>query len=289
MNDKRFNRTLFGILLVVILTSNFIPFSDLNLGQQIGKYISTPLYAEIRANDIYDYVNPVDYLPVSTNAREEDAPEFNCNKLLETCSDQTEDQTDVPATGSDEISDRYFEQGPSTNVSMTPPSAFNLSQPELTETNETGISQDNLQVYENPIYGVKISYPVEWTQTESQTNRYSVLTFSAPEAIQEKFLIRINNDPTEMSLEEYTNNVNESMKNNSNYQLTGSNSTVLATNPASSVTGILKEGEKDFEVLDVWTIKNGKVYRIVFYSDPDNADSFQPSIQKILESFSITN
>jgi methylglyoxal synthase len=106
---------------------------------------------------------------------------------------------------------------------------------------------------------------------------------------EEKFLIRINNEPTEMSLEEYTKNVNESIQSNSNFQLTGSNSTVLANNPASSVTGILKEGGgKDLQVFDEWTIKDGKVYRIVFYSDPSKADSFEPIVQKILESFSIT-
>ena len=107
-------------------------------------------------------------------------------------------------------------------------------------------------------------------------------------SVQEKFLLRINNEPTNMTLDEYTKNINESVQNNSNFQITNTNSTVLANNPASSVTGILKEGDKNLQVFDEWTIKDGKVYRIVFYSDPGKADSFEPLIQKILESFSIT-
>jgi PsbP-like protein len=292
MNEKILKPTLFGILIIVILTSNFIPFSaDVYLRQLIGKYLSTPLFAEQSwTNNINDEMNPDNYVSVSTEDEDEDGPEFDCNKLLDICPDQTDDQTNVPATESDEISERYLEQGPSTNVSVTPPAAFNLSQPESTET---GSAQDNLQVYENPTLGVKISYPMEWNQVENQTNRYSVLTFTSPQensqgTSQEKFLIRINNEPTDMSLDEYTDNINESMQKNSNFQVTGSNSTTLSNNPASSVTGILKEGDKNLQVLDEWTIKDGKVYRIVFYSDPDNADSFQPAVQKILESFSIT-
>jgi hypothetical protein len=119
------------------------------------------------------------------------------------------------------------------------------------------------------------------------------VTFVSPQqngegSSQEKFLLRINNEPTDMTLDEYTKNINESVQNNSNFQVTNSNSTVLGNNPASSVTGILKEGDKDLQVLDQWTIKNGKVYRIVFYSDPEKADSFEPLVQKILESFTIT-
>lgn len=134
---------------------------------------------------------------------------------------------------------------------------------------------------------------MDWNQVDDQTNRYSVVTFTSPQGpsqgtTQEKFLLRINNEPTDMSLDDYTNNVNESMQNNSNFQVTGSNSTILANNPASSVSGTLKEGGKDLQVLDEWTIKDGKVYRIVFYSDPSREDSFHPLVQSILESFSIT-
>jgi hypothetical protein len=231
---------------------------------------------------------------ISTESEDNDDTEFNCSKILETCEPTGQTNTSgVDNKESDEISQKYFEQDRSTSTPVTPPT-LNLSETQLTEKNVTGIPQDNLQIYENPTLGVKIQYPMEWVQVENQTNRYSVLTFSSPQennqgTIQEKFLIRINNEPTDMSLDEYTNNVNESIQNNNNFQVTGSNSTVLSNNPASSVTGILKEGENNLQVLDEWTIKDGKVYRIVFYSDPDKADSFEPAIQKILESFSIIN
>jgi PsbP-like protein len=294
LNEKNLNQCLLGISIIFILSGLLISFSS---DAYIEQLILTPVFADQNwPQKIYDSTNPGNYMYISTESEDNDT-EFNCSKILETCepTGQTNtSDTEVDNKESDEISQKYFEQDRSTSTPVTPPtSTLNLSETQLTEKNVTGIPQDNLQIYENPTLGVKIQYPMEWNQVENQTNRYSVLTFSSPQensqgTIQEKFLIRINNEPTDMSLDEYTNNVNESMQNNSNFQVTGSNSTVLANNPASSVTGILKEGGNDLQVLDQWTIKGGKVYRIVFYSDPGKADSFEPLVQKILESFSLT-
>jgi hypothetical protein len=270
----------------------------------IGEYLFTPVFADQSwAQNIYDSTNPDDYMYVSTEPDDKDDTEFNCSKILETCepTDQTNtSDTKVENKESDEIAKKYFEQDRSTTP-VTPPTtpvvppttALNVSEPGLTEMNETVTTEADFQPYENPTLGVKVSYPTQWNQTENQTNRYSIVTFVSPEqngeaSVQEKFLLRINNEPTNMTLDEYTKNINESVQNNSNFQITNTNSTVLANNPASSVTGILKEGDKNLQVFDEWTIKDGKVYRIVFYSDPGKADSFEPLIQKILESFSIT-
>ena len=307
MNEKSLNQILFGMLVIFILASSFIPFSgDVYFKKLISEYLFTAVFADQSlTHKIYDNQNPDNYVPVSTEDDDKDDTENICNKLLETCelpNQTTSTDTGVDNGKSDDISEKYFEQDrstpvtpPTSPVTPSPPTSLNLSESQLTPSpnNETGSPQDNLQLYENPTLGAKISYPMDWNQVENQTNRFSVVTFTSPEQTtqdmsQEKFLIRINNEPTDMSLDEYSANVNESMQNNSNFQVTGSNSTVLANSPAASVTGILKEGNKDLQVLDEWTIKDGKVYRIVFYSDPSKADSFQPLVQNILESFSIT-
>lgn len=312
------NQTLLGMFMIFILSGYFIPFSgDASIKQLAGEFLFAPLYADQSwTHKINDSTNPDNFILVSTESDDNDDTEFICNKLLETC--DLPNQTSTPGTGvdkkeSDEISEKYFEQDgttekyfeqdrsnttnpltPPPTIPLTPPpTALNLSEPVLTATNETGSPQDNLQLYENPTLGVKILYPMEWNQIENQTNRYSVLTFLSPQAdnagtVQEKFLIRINNEPTDMSLDDYTKNVNESIQSNSNFKVISSNSTVLGNNSASSVTGTLKEGDKDLQVLDEWTVKDGIVYRIVFYSDPGKADSFEPVVPKILESFSIT-
>jgi len=293
------------VSIVFILSGLLISFSsDAYIEQLIGEYLFTPVFADQSwAQKIYDSTNPDDYMYVSTEPDDKDDTEFNCSKILETCepTDQTNtSDTKVENKESDEIAKKYFEQDRSTTP-VTPPTtpvvppttALNVSEPGLTEMNETVTTEADFQPYENPTLGVKVSYPTQWNQTENQTNRYSIVTFVSPEqngeaSVQEKFLLRINNEPTNMTLDEYTKNINESVQNNSNFQVTNTNSTVLANNPASSVTGILKEGDKNLQVFDEWTIKDGKVYRIVFYSDPGKADSFEPLIQKILESFSIT-
>ena len=305
MNEKNLNQCLLGVSIVFILSGLLISFSsDAYIEQLIGEYLFTPVFADQSwAQKIYDSTNPDDYMYVSTEPDDKDDTEFNCSKILETCepTDQTNtSDTKVENKESDEIAKKYFEQDRSTTP-VTPPTtpvvppttALNVSKPGLTEMNETVTTEADFQPFENPTLGVKVSYPTQWNQTENQTNRYSIVTFVSPQqngddSVQEKFLLRINNEPTNMTLDEYTKNINESVQNNSNFQITNTNSTVLANNPASSVTGILKEGDKNLQVFDEWTIKDGKVYRIVFYSDPGKADSFEPLIQKILESFSIT-
>jgi len=294
-----------GVSIIFVLSGLLISFSnDAYIEQLIGEYLFTPVFADQSwAQKIYDSTNPDKYVYVSTEPDDQDDTEFNCSKILETCepTDQTNTSgTEVDNKESDEIAQKYLEQDRSTTpvtpptTPVTPPTtALNVSEPGFAEMNETITTEADFQPYENPTLGVKLSYPTQWNQTEDQTNRYSVVTFVSPQLnfeglYQEKFLLRINNEPTNMTLDEYTKNINESVQNNSNFQVTNTNSTVLGNNPASSVTGILKEGDKNLQVLDVWTIKDGKVYRIVFYSDPGKADSFEPQIQKILESFSIT-
>jgi len=305
LNEKNLNQCLLGVSIVFILSGLLISFSsDAYIEQLIGEYLFTPVFADQSwAQKIYDSTNPDSYMYVSTEPDDKDDTEFNCSKILETCepTDQTNtSDTKVENKESDEIAKKYFEQDRSTTP-VTPPTtpvvppttALNVSKPGLTEMNETVTTEADFQPFENPTLGVKVSYPTQWNQTENQTNRYSIVTFVSPQqngddSVQEKFLLRINNEPTNMTLDEYTKNINESVQNNSNFQVTNTNSTVLANNPASSVTGILKEGDKNLKVLDEWTINDGKVYRIVFYSDPGRPDSFEPLIQKILESFSIT-
>lgn len=66
-----------------------------------------------------------------------------------------------------------------------------------------------------------------------------------------------------MSLDEYTKNLNKSVQKNGDFKVTSTDSTELSNNPASSVTGKLKEGNNELQVLDEWTIKDGIVYETI--------------------------
>jgi hypothetical protein len=285
------------MLVIFILTIHFISSpADVYLKQLSQKYLVGPIFADQGWSKNSYYSSSTGYMLISTEQDEKDDTEDICNKLLETC--KPTNQTNIPATNadnkeSDKVAEKYFEDGANTPKEVIAPSSgLNVSEPALIEKNETASTQD-LQVYENPTLGVKILYPMGWDNTENQTNRYTLVSFISHQqtgegTVQEKFLLRVNNELTDMSLDDYTKRVNENMQKNGDFQVTGTNSTELANNPASSVTGILKEGDKHLKVLDEWTINNGKVYRIVFYSDPEKNDSFQPLVQKILDSFSIT-
>src|SRR5688500_14866907 len=100
MNEGSFKRTIFGTIVIVILTSNFLLFSaDVSLGQLIVMYLFIPVSADESWDfNIHGVTNPGNHFPVSTEAENEDDTEFNCSKILETCPDQAEDQTNIPAT-----------------------------------------------------------------------------------------------------------------------------------------------------------------------------------------------
>jgi cytoskeletal protein RodZ len=224
----------------------------------------------------------------------------------------------------DDISEKYFEQ-PDQEITASPLTSFQagqnatnaigiIGQPQLlNQTNatlggnftqaETGFenftggnftqAETGFETYEDPILGFSILQPSGWQKVENNTERYSAITLvspqeSTPDPVIERLVLRINNIPTNFTLDDYSMRVRDALEKNSNFSVINFNSTVLSGNPAYGVIGIENEGGKNVDVIDKWTIKDGIVYRIVFYSDNAKSSIYMPMGQKMIDSFSIT-
>ena len=77
------------------------------------------------------------------------------------------------------------------------------------------------------------------------------------------------------------------MENTPGAKIIESNKTTLAGNPAHKVLGMFKQENKDINVIDEWTIKSEKLYRITFYSEQGSYSKYLPTTQKMIDSFVI--
>jgi hypothetical protein len=82
--------------------------------------------------------------------------------------------------------------------------------------------------------------------------------------------------------------VRDTLEKNINFNILDFNSTLLSSNPAYGVTAIENDGGRNVDVIDKWTIKDGIVYRIVFYSENAKSATYLPIGKKMIDSFSFT-
>ena len=237
---------------------------------------------------------------------------------------EDEDSTTGQDNATADISEKYFEQ-PDQEIPASPLTGLQAGQNAtsalgiigqtqlLNQTNatlggnftqaETGFenltggnftqAETGFETYEDPILGFSILQPSGWQKVENNTDRYSAITLVSPkestsDPVIERLVLRINNIPTNLTLDDYSMRVRDALEKNSNFKIINFNSTVLSTNPAYGVTGVENEGDQTVDVIDRWTIKDGIVYRIVFYSDNAKSATYLPIGEKMIDSFNIT-
>jgi hypothetical protein len=251
------------------------------------------------------------YVQISTQPDNENerVTEGLCNKLLESCptphtesgSDDKKSTTEPDSAAG--ISEKYFEH-PDQKIPTSPltglESAQNttlaidsLGQPSLLNQSNITQAETEFETYENSNLGFKILQPTGWEKIENNTDRFSLITLLSPQestsdSVVERLVLRINNYPTNMTLDEYSTRVKNTLDKNSNFNVINFSTTYLSSNPAYGVVGTENQGDKKVDVIDYWTIKDGIVYRIVFYSDDAKSDVYLPIREKMIDSFSIT-
>jgi hypothetical protein len=162
-----------------------------------------------------------------------------------------------------------------------------------TTSNQTSIVNEiRYQNYENSNQRFTISYPIEWEKIENATERYFTLSLLSPpetseDKVQERLILRINLAPIDMSLDEYTQRVKDTIQNN-NLKVSNFSSTTLSGYPAYRFEGMSREGIDRVDLIDNWTMKDGIVYRMVYYFDGETAEIHLPVANKIMQSFTIT-
>ena len=160
---------------------------------------------------------------------------------------------------------------------------------------------ENFIPYENNDYGIKIQYPYNWKNVES-LDPNSVVTFSAPEIREKKSstLINIYNpahvilaveniSSSNLDLNDFTNKyLNRLSTVNTEFQINNITDGTLAGKPAK----IIFSKEMDIlnrisDVMRIFTISDGVVYRINYVADPKWFSEYMPVAQKMIGSYEI--
>ena len=167
-------------------------------------------------------------------------------------------------------------------------------------------------VYENPLYGIKISYPFGWDRLEFGQNNENglVVGFVLPregkpsseinvsDFILENIMLGVKSIPftpsTSFSKDTILNNfVNKQIlsykQGLANFQIIKSNITAIDNNPGYLIQYTDKHGRATFDTLQIWTINGNKIYTILFNADPADYQAYLPIIQKMIDSFAIFN
>jgi hypothetical protein len=161
----------------------------------------------------------------------------------------------------------------------------------------------NLISYENTDYGIKIQYPYNWKNVES-VDQNAIVTFSAPEIREKKSstLINIyqpahvilaveNISSSNLNLNDFTNKyLNRLSTLNTEFQINNITDGTLAGKPAK----IIFSEEMDLlnrisDVMRIFTISDGAVYRINYVADPQWFSEYIPIAQKMIASYEIVN
>ena len=159
-----------------------------------------------------------------------------------------------------------------------------IAQPESKQKATPG----NFLTYENPDYGVKIKYPSNWQQTETEDLIVAFLSpkTDASDAIQENLGLTMNDLAGQgLTLQKYDEIAIEQLKQTfPDIKIIESGSTVLSNIPAYKVVFTAS----NLKFMQVWTIKDDLAYVWSFASTESSYSDYLGTIQTMLDSFEIT-
>jgi eukaryotic-like serine/threonine-protein kinase len=159
-------------------------------------------------------------------------------------------------------------------------------------------TNSNLVMYDNPNFGIKIRYPVDWTKEETDDEFGKGVIFPVPGSpikYAEKLSIDIleNNDAKSLAdkvndLIDFNQHKNDAL---TNYQVIESTPIVVNNIPAYKIVDTYTDPDKfgNVKSMSIEVLKGNKQYDMLFTSEPEKFDNLLPTIQKMIDSFQITS
>jgi eukaryotic-like serine/threonine-protein kinase len=185
-----------------------------------------------------------------------------------------------------------------------------------TTTIATTISQEhsnNLTPYNNPTHGIKFQYPSDWKLVEHGDNDYHNLNIVAEflQPNQNNYYnqnISASHNSLRISVENYSaftetdnNNTVNQLQNIGNHRLGAIGiscpgfdlrsyirNTTLAGSPAFEINFDYSYLDNNKKAIEIWTVKDNKVYIIDYVAYEQVYDITVPIVQKMIDSFEIT-
>jgi hypothetical protein len=242
-------------------------------------------------------------MPISSNT----SADALCEKLLEGgCPTKTlERSRTIENKTPDKFSEKYLEQGApvlgNTSI-LTPTIKSNISKNNFTEKVRVPIqnvskilnqtTDREFLTYENSSLGIKIQYPTGWELMKVGNLPYLTNIFVSPlennkDRYRENAFLKINDVSPNMTLNDFTSTITKAVQNRSDFRILDFGSVNLSDNPGYRLIGLTR-GNQNINVLDEWTIKDGRVYRVAFYLEEGKSKTYLPLAQKMIDSFKIT-
>jgi PsbP-like protein len=157
----------------------------------------------------------------------------------------------------------------------------------------------NFVTYYNPTYGIRMQYPSNACSSTIEEYASDRIIRGFPlDIITEIYLppaewiyLEVRNLTSNKLLDEFTPAQISSYKLGfTDFKLIGSNATLLGGNPADKIEYTYRCGDNECKRIEVWTIKDDKVYSIVHLMIGAGRHSYYlPIIQKMIDSFQITS
>lgn len=154
----------------------------------------------------------------------------------------------------------------------------------------------DLLTYQNPLYGIKIQYPSDWTVSQTGLRDYTnIVAFYSPlenltAIVPERLLLSRTHYSQNITLNDYSKLVNATLKNPGVQVVESKPITLKGGNLAHRVVFIPPAVNAPFkpEIMLVWTVKGNNIYTLSFTGEAAKYSSFLPGIQKMIDSFEIT-
>ncbi|MFZ2455337.1 MAG: hypothetical protein WAX07_02525 [Candidatus Altiarchaeia archaeon] len=173
-------------------------------------------------------------------------------------------------------------------------SASSLYVPPVIASPATAISSGTITyiTYENPAYGIKMSYPAYLKKQEEISGE--VLFFLSPQnsttdafpANLDILVLNISSQP--MILDEFTNqSLVEIADIVPDYKITDSRKAELSKEDAYLLSYTGTQGLLKLKWMSVYTIKNDTLYLITYAAGQDKFSAYLPTVSKMLDSFEI--
>ncbi|TBR58943.1 serine/threonine protein kinase [Westiellopsis prolifica IICB1] len=156
------------------------------------------------------------------------------------------------------------------------------------------IPSEKLESYSNMTYGISIKYPQTWMLSEIPDSRTgSLAKFISPkesnsDQYQENVILFVNLPANNKKLDEYTrNSITEIKQFFPDAKIISEGKTELAKLPAYQIVYTGKEEGNDVQVLQVWTIKDNRIYLINYTAQVSKYSKYLKSAQTMIHSLEI--
>ena len=140
--------------------------------------------------------------------------------------------------------------------------------------------------------GFSIAYPSDWGKPQEQENGTLVIFLTPDNNETENLYVQAIdmeavNLPANSTLATVTETIKSNEQDSEGFKQIEAKNTTLAGLPAyKSVYTATSDGDQ-LKVLETWTVKDGKVFLIMYKAAPTNYDKHLSAAQKMIDSFQI--